>query len=223
MRKAILAMAATSCVAAISLMCVSPTSARADDMPLIWQPTKNSDTSYSVRLGLRLPTRLETEAGIEMGVDTNGSGGVVDAPMKLWSTVTTQSIQRPAYEMDRSVAFDVDRISGSAGVSLNYDAKHTISRDLDIEHQSSYGVRYDSLDQSWTGLDLTQSVRFAHPPTGTAFVVRATAADTFALAGGGFGLEQKLGDNITLTGNIDQVSASAIPVASINASYNFKW
>ena len=43
-----------------------PGSGFADDKPLIWKPSKTSDTSYSVKLGFKLPTRIETEAGVSM-------------------------------------------------------------------------------------------------------------------------------------------------------------
>src|ERR1041385_1888737 len=67
----------------------------ADDRPLIWSPSKNSDTSYGVRLGLRLPSELQPEAGINLGLDSD-KGAVVNTPVRFWGKVTASSIQTPA-------------------------------------------------------------------------------------------------------------------------------
>lgn len=61
-------------------------SAHAADRPLIWQPVKNSDRSYSVKLGFRLPTELEPEAGFNVGVDAKKDGSM-NTPLRLWGSM----------------------------------------------------------------------------------------------------------------------------------------
>ncbi|TWF49875.1 hypothetical protein [Neorhizobium alkalisoli] len=209
--------------AVLSFMLISASQAFADDKPLIWQPLKNSDTSYAVKLGVKLPVAMEPQAGFVLGVDAQKNGTVVDTPVKFWSSFKAESIQRPAYEMNRKVAFDLDSLAESAGISVNYYEKQIVTPALDLERQSSYELRYDGLSQQWSGFDASQSVKLSRSNTGTAVVVRANTIDNFKIAGAGLGLEQKFGDHITLTGSFDGSTAATDPVASINARYAFTW
>lgn len=196
--------------------------ARADDRPLIWLPTKNSATSYAARVGVRLPVEYQPKVGIDLGMDTNKGGGVVDTPVKFWTSVKMGSIDRPAYEMNRDIGIDIDGNAGSAAVSISSQVKAIASATFDIERDSAYSLHYDGPTQEWTGLDTSQSLRFSRTGTGTAFILQASATDSFKSAGAGIGLEQKLGDHITLTGSYNR-STNADPVASINANYAWKW
>jgi hypothetical protein len=202
---------------------VFPATALAADRPLIWQPAKNSDTSYSVKLGMKLPTQLQPEAGLDVGLDTSKEGAVVKTPVKFWSGFTAKEIQRPAYEMNRGVGLEVDGNARSAAISMNYYEKRIATPIVDVERQSSYALRYDSRAQHWSGVDVTQSVKVSRSATGTAFVMRASGGDSFKVVGAGLGLEQKLGEHITLAGSVDRSSAASQAVASVNASYNFRW
>lgn len=207
--------------ATIGLLTAQPVFA--DDKPLIWQPSKNSDTSYSVRLGLKLPTRLEPEAGVSMGVDTTKSGTPVDTPVKFWSNFTATKIQTPAYQANRNVGFDIDGNNGSAGITMNYYEKHIATPTIDIERQASYGVHYDGTASEWGGIDTSQSVRLSHAPSRTAVVARASGSNGFKVVGAGIGVEKNFGRNLTIGGALDQTSDSPDPVASVKARYSFKW
>ena len=202
---------------------ILPSGALAADRPLIWQPAKNSDTSYSVKLGMKLPTELQPEAGFDVGLDTSKEGAVVNTPVKFWSGITAQAIKRPAYQMHRGVGLEVDGNSRSAAVSVNYYEKRIATPVVDVERESSYALRYDSRAQHWSGVDVTQSVKLSRSATGTAFVVRASGGDSFKVVGAGLGLEQKLGEHITLAGSLDRSSDASQPVASVNARYNYRW
>jgi hypothetical protein len=209
--------------AAVIATVLSTAHSYADDKPLIWQPIKTSDTSYSVKLGLKLPTELEPEAGFDMGVDATQGGAVVNTPLKFWSSLKAQSIQRPAYEMNREIGFDVDGNAGDAAITMNYYEKHIATPMIDVERQGSYAVRYDGTSQQWVGVDVTQSVKVSRTASGTAVIVRASGINSFKRAGAGLGLEQKVGDYVTLTGSVDRMSGTGGSTASINASYAFEW
>jgi hypothetical protein len=195
----------------------------AEDKPLIWKPTRNSDTSYSVKLGLKLPTRLETEAGVSMGVDTTTSGTPVDTPIKFWSNFTAEKIQTPAYQLNRGVGVDLDGNTGSAEITMNYYEKEIATPTIDIERRSSYGVRYDGTSGEWCGVDASQSVRLSHGPSRTALVGRASGSNGFRTLGAGVAVEKKLGQSMTVSGALDRTSDGPKPVASVNARYSFRW
>ncbi|MGK6313752.1 hypothetical protein [Neorhizobium sp. DT-125] len=195
----------------------------ADDKPLIWQPSRNSDTSYSVRLGLKLPARLEPEAGVSMGVNTTKSGTPVETPVKFWSSFTATKIQTPAYQANRDVGFDLDGNNGSAAITMNYYEKHIATPTIDIERQSSYAMRYDGTAREWCGIDTSQSVRLSHSPSRTALVARASGSNGFRVVGAGLGVEKNFGRNLTISGALDRTSDSPDPIASVKARYSFKW
>jgi hypothetical protein len=197
--------------------------ARADDMPLIWQPIKNSDTSYSVKLGMRLPVRLEPEAGFNIGVDASKTGEVVETPMKFWSRIKTADTKRPAYQMRRDIGVDLDSVGESAAISMNYYEKQIATPTYNVERQSNYTVRYDGLQGDWLGLEASQSVKLRRPDTGTAFVASANSVNSFESFGASLGVEQQLGKNITLSGNLNRSFSDADTVASVNANYSYKW
>lgn len=193
----------------------------AGDRPLIWQPTKNSDTSYSVKLGMQLPTRIEAEAGISLGVNTTKSGAPIDTPVRFWSNFITEKMKTSASEMRRGVGVDLDGHTGSAAISMNYYEREIATPSLDIERNSSYTMRYDGVSGEWTGIDASQSVRLSHGSTGTALIGRANAGN--GVAGAGIGLEQRIGEYMTVTGSLDRSTDASDPVASVNARYSFTW
>ncbi len=198
-------------------------SSRADERPLIWQPIKNSDTSYSVKLGLRLPVRLETEAGFNVGVDSSKTGEVVNTPLKFWSRIKTADRKRPAYQMSRDIGINMDGNAGSAAITMNYYEKQIATPEFNLERQATYVVRYDGAQKDWTGLDASQSIKLRQRETGTAFVAVANGTANFSAVAASFGFEQPLGENITLSGNVNRNFTDATTMSSVNARYSYKW
>jgi hypothetical protein len=196
---------------------------RADERPLIWQPIKNSDTSYAVKLGLRLPVRLETEAGFNFGVDSSKAGEVVNTPLKFWSRIKTADTKRPAYQMSRDIGINMDGIAGSAAITMNYYEKQIATPTFNLERQATYAVRYDGAQKDWTGLDASQSIKLRQRETRTAFVAVANGTANFSAIGASFGIEQPVGQNITLSGQVNRNFTDATTVSSVNARYSYKW
>jgi hypothetical protein len=199
--------------------------ARADERPLIWQPIKNSDTSYAVKLGLRISSPLEPQAGFDLGVDASKAGAVLDTPLRFWTSVKTADEKRPGYQMRRDIGVNYDGIAGSAAISMNYYEKQIATPAYNLEHQSTYALRYDGLQGDWTGIEASQSLKLRRHETGTAFIASANSAESFSTFGAGLGLEQQLGKNITVSGNLNRsfTDPGADTIASVNASYNYKW
>jgi hypothetical protein len=196
---------------------------RADERPLIWQPIKNSDTSYAVKLGLRLPVRLETEAGFNFGVDSSKAGEVVNTPLKFWSRIKTADTKRPAYQMSRDIGINMDGIAGSAAITMNYYEKQIATPTFNLERQATYAVRYDGAQKDWTGLDASQSIKLRQRETRTAFVAVANGTANFSTIGASFGIEQPVGQNITLSGQVNRNFTDATTVSSVNARYSYSW
>ncbi len=212
--------AAATAVLIAAAMC-SPS--HAEDRPLIWQPIKNSDTSYSVKLGMKLPMRLEPQAGFNVGVNASETGKVVDTPLRFWTSIKAADAKRPAYQMTRDIGVDMDGRAGSAAISMNYYEKHIATPAINIERQANYAVRYDGVSKDWTGLDASQSIKLRRRETGTAFIATASSAGSFTTVGASVGIEQQLGDNITVSGQVNRSFTDANTVSSLNARYSYRW
>jgi hypothetical protein len=211
--------------AAIAVLAVAVTSGtgHADERPLIWQPIKNSDTSYSVKLGLKLPTRLEPQAGFDVGMNATKGGKVVDTPLRFWSSIKTDSTTQPGYQMSRDIGVNIDGTVGNAAISMNYFEKQIATPSINIEHRSRYAVRYDGIERDWLGLDASQSVKLRRHETGTAFIASANSADSFSVLGASVGLEQALGQHITLSGNVNRNFTEDATTTRVNANYSYRW
>ncbi len=193
----------------------------ADERPLIWTPTKNSDTSYGVKLGLRLPNELQPEAGINFGLDSQ-KNAVVNTPVRFWGKVTASSIQTPAYQLNRDIRVNLDAVTGSSGARVIMSEKRIASEALDVEVNRQYGMRYDGAASNWIG-EASQSVKVSRAATGTAVILQGKALDTFRELGAGIAVEQKISERLSLNGSIEQTTASAGPTSNISARYTFKW
>ena len=193
----------------------------ADERPLIWTPTKNSDTSYGVKLGLRLPNELQPEAGINFGLDSQ-KNAVVNTPVKFWGKVTASSIQTPAYQLNRDIRINLDAVTGSSGARVIMSEKRIASEALDIEVNRQYGMRYDGAASNWIG-EASQSVKVSRASSGTAVILQAKALDTFRELGAGIAVEQKISARLSLNGSIEQTTAATEPTSNISARYTFKW
>lgn len=207
----------------VLLIALTSGTGRADERPLIWQPIKNSDTSYAIKLGLRLPVRLETEAGFNVGVDSSKTGEVLNTPLKFWSRIKTEDRKQPAYRANRDIGIVMDGNAGSAAISMNYYEKQIATPTFNVERQATYVVRYDGAQKDWTGLDTSQSFKLRQRETGTAFVAIANGTANFSAIGASFGIEQPLGENITLSGNVNRNFTDATTISSVNARYSYQW
>lgn len=210
-------------ISGVSLAVLFSSASWADERPLIWQPIKNSDTSYSVKLGLRLPVRLETEAGFNVGVDSSKTGEVLNTPLKFWSRIKTADTKRPAYRMSRDIRVNMDGNAGNAAISMNYYEKQIATPTFNMEREAVYVVRYDGAQKNWTGLDTSQTIKLRQRETGTAFVAVANGSANFSAVGASFGIEQPVGENITLSGHVNRNFTDAVTVSTVNARYSYKW
>lgn len=199
-------------------------SAFADERPLIWQPQKASDRSYSVKLGLTLPTRLEPQAGIDMGMSASRNGAVVNAPVKVWGNMKMRTVQRPAYASSSAVDFSLDALHGSGAITMNYYDKRIATPVVDVERRSSYSMRYDGVARQWQGVEATQSLHISRTGNrGTALVIKASATDNFRALSTGVGLEQRLSEHMTIRGSVDRSFSAPSPTLNLGANYRLTW
>ncbi|MBB3946891.1 hypothetical protein GGQ73_002855 [Rhizobium skierniewicense] len=194
----------------------------AQERGLIWAPAKNSDTSYSARIGAKLPTETPIRGGLEMGVNASDGGALVDTPVKFWGTVTLLSSNLPGAKIAGDIGVLMNALTGSSSWTMTTSQKRIATPELDLESNRNMTVRYDGTAQQWSGLDVSQSLRLTRSATGTAFVLTGASRDTFDDFTSTVGLEQKLGENLTVSGNLDQGYEDRFR-PSVSARYNIRW
>lgn len=195
----------------------------ADERPLIWQPARNSDTSYTARIGARMPTSFSPAAGVELGMVTSDSGALVDMPMAAWSDVTLREDATAASTTSRAAGARFEPRRGNASLTLNYYEKYIATPAIDIERRNAYSVRYDGSDARWKGMEASQSIRVSQVRSGTSAFVKASAADGFEAISLNVGLEQKLGENFSFTASARRRSHADERSVAMRANYSFRW
>lgn len=194
----------------------------AQERGLIWSPAKNSDQSYSARIGAKLPVETPIRAGLEMGMVGSEGGALVDTPVKLWGNITLLSSNLPGAKIASDVAVLMNALTGSSAWTVTTSQKRIATADLDLEANRNMTIRYDGTAQQWSGLDVSQSLRLTRSQTGTAFVLTGATRDTFDEFESSVAVEQKFGKNFTVTGQINQNDEDRFR-PSVNARYSIRW
>lgn len=204
------------------IITVSAGIVHADENGLIWSPVKNSDQSYTTRIGAKIPTAVPIRAGLEMGLNASKGGDLVDTPVRLWGTVTLLAEKLPGVTLARDVGVLMNAITGSGNISVTSSQKRIATPELDFEANRNVTLRYDGTAQQWSGMDVSQSLRLTRSQTGTAFVLTGASRDTFNEFSTGVALEQKLGENLTVRGTLDQGYEDHFR-PGFSARYSIKW
>lgn len=199
-----------------------PVEVKAQERGLIWAPAKNSDRSYSARVGAKLPTETPIRAGFEMGMNASETGAVVDTPVRLWGNVTILSANLPGVKVAGDIGVMMNAITGSGAWTMTTSQKRIATPDFDLESNRNVTMRYDGTAQQWSGLDVSQSLRLTRSSTGTAFILTGASRDTFDEFSSSVALEQKLGKHLTVTGRLNQGYEDHFR-PSVNARYSIRW
>ncbi|UHS62873.1 hypothetical protein HRR99_07955 [Agrobacterium vaccinii] len=208
-------------IAALAVI-LSAGTVHAQERGLIWSPAKNSDQSYSARVGAKLPIQTPVRAGLEMGMNASEGGALVDTPVKFWGNVTLLSSNVPGAKVAGDIAVLMNALTGSSAWTMTTTQKRIATPELDVEANRNMTVRYDGTAQQWSGLDVSQSIRLTRSETGTAFVLTGASRETFDEFTSSVALEQKFGENLTVTGKLNQGYEDRFR-PSVNARYQIRW
>lgn len=207
---------------AVNFILATTCAARADDKPLIWSPSKLSDTAYTARIGLRLPDYAFASVGAELGVNSPTVGGPVTTPVNLWANVKMQSVKTPAYQLNRQLNIRLDTIDSQFQAEMTSTRREIVNEDLDLEFRRDIIVNYDKALGAWSDVTASQTVRLSSPITGSAIAISANSNDNFSHIGSALSLEQRLGKRIRVSGGLSQQNGES-PVPRFNARYNIHW
>lgn len=196
--------------------------AEAADSLLIWNPVKNSDTSYAARLGFRVPGWTFASAGVELGMNAASLGGPFALPVNVWGKLTAQSLQRPAEQFRRDIDVRMNAETGSGAAQLNDRRQLILTGDLDLSLSRHIALSYDAPGDTWSGLEVQQSLKLSSRETATSFAVRARAVQDFRRLGAGLTVEQGLGSGLRLSGELARTTDDAT-VKCVNLRYQMRW
>jgi hypothetical protein len=116
----------------------------------------------------------------------------------------------------------MNALTGSGSVTVTSSQKRIVTPELDVETNRNFTVRYDGSARQWGGVNVSQSLRLTRSETGTSFVLTGNSKDTFSEFSSDVALEQRLGDNITVTGTLRQGYEDHFRPA-ISARYKISW
>lgn len=188
---------------------------------LIWAPKKISDRAYSARIGMRLPVDSKVEAGLEVGMTASSTNALVDTPVRFWTDVNIGSGKSPASSYDRNLGVVMNALNGNVAFRLARTTRYIATPSLDLETSRDVLVRYEGHNGSWRVPDVNQTLKLDRKESGTAIFVRAAGTEAFSTFAASTGIEQKLGDSITLSGAVQHGNNGN--TGSVNARYNIRW
>lgn len=195
---------------------VASSPATAQERALIWQPSRLGENAYSVRLGMALPEETGTKAGLDLGMRATEGGAVQEVPTRVWSSWSREA----GDTVRRDVDMDFNVVTGSGTVKLSTTRKWIATPSLDVELLQAYSSAYDGALSGWNGVNTSHSVRLA-TSGGTMFTLRGVTSENLEAVRTGFGVQQKLGSHMTLSGDLDH--ADDVTNTRFTARYSMKW
>lgn len=206
-------------VLAAFLMPVVSVPAAADDRPLIWEFSKQSDTSYSARVGSSLPRAPEASIGTEIRM-RGPDPAVFDDPVSLWAALQLAERGEPAEGRSTRLNARMDGRSGRRSVSMDNSVAHRFGG-LDAELRQHVTVFQDSASSRKARMRTTQSVRLSSPATRTTVTVRASRTDDETWRTG-LTVDQDLRRSVRVSASVDNPGRDN-RVGRISARYRYSW
>lgn len=193
--------------------------AAAEERPLIWEFTKDSDTNYLARIGSRLPTRHGTSLGADVrmrGPDPQRFGN----PVSIWISTHLAARERP----DRRQALDVNaRLNGAHGtgnVSVrNHLVRHWALVEAEVNHELS--VEFRPAEERRRYVRQSQEVILKAPRTRTELHLRNARADAGQWRTSIF-VTQKLRERVELTATLEEPGRENAK-SRFAARYHYQW
>jgi hypothetical protein len=206
-------------VLAAFLMPVISVPATADDRPLIWEFSKQSDTSYSARAGSSLPRAPEASIGTEIRM-RGPDPAAFDDPVSLWATLQLAERGDPVEGRSTRLNARMDGRSGRRSVSMDNSVAHRFGR-LNAELRQHITVFQEPASSRKARMRTTQSVRLSSPATRTTVTVRAsrTNDETWNTS---LAVDQDLRRSVRVSASIDNPGRHS-RAGRITARYRYSW
>lgn len=193
--------------------------AAAGDRPLIWEFSKQSDTSYSARVGSTLPHAPEASIGTEIRV-RGPNPAVFGDPVSLWAALQLAEQGEPAEGRSTRLNARMDGRSGRRSVSMDNSVAHRFGR-LNAELRQHITVFQEPASKRKARIRTTQSVRLSSPATRTTVTVRAsrTNDETWNTS---LVVDQDLRKSVRVSASVDNPGRHS-RAGRISARYRYSW
>lgn len=193
--------------------------ANAGDRPLIWEFSKQSDTSYSARVGSSLPHVPEASIGADVRM-RGPNPAVFDDPVSLWADLQLAERRKPQAKRSAHLNARIDGRSGRRSVSLDNTVSRRLQR-LDAELSQRVTVFQEPAGDRKTRLRASQSVRLSSPATRTAVTAQASRSDSESWQTS-IAVEQYLRKSIRLSASVEN-PGTANRAGRLGARYRYNW
>lgn len=195
--------------------------ARADDRPLIWEPSRIGENSVSLKTGVRLPEMLTPTIGVVTQVNATDTGAVTSAPVAVWGSVVLATGSARASSSSKKVDFNVD--ADSTNVKIRYVEQNGWIENPDLNVVSSRSATYRSKPGTDHKAQATQSIKLEFPSDKVSFGASGTV---YAYSGSvGFvkalSMDKQLAPKVDLTASVSQNDTK--PAAQLKIGYSTKW
>ncbi|MEO9338050.1 hypothetical protein ABFT80_11460 [Mesorhizobium sp. SB112] len=202
-----------------------PVANASDQRGVIWSPSRVSDSAYQMRMGSRLPTRLETSAGTDVGFvgeDSRNGGVAPGSRVNFWGSVKLPAAKRKAVSTGAVVNMRMNPASGRRSLSFSNTGKWDITPEWAAEIQDNYSVDFDCCGTDKLNSRTSKSVRISSKTTGTSVVARGSRTGTDSHWHTNVGLEQRISGNLKLRANLNDL-ASDNGTQTLRAAYSHRW
>ncbi len=210
-------------LAAALACCLGPflllSGANAGDRPLIWEFSKQSDTSYSARLGSSLPRVPEASIGADIRM-RGPNPAVFHDPVSLWADLQLAERSKPRAKRSAHLNARIDGRSGRRSVSLDNSVTRRLQR-LDAELSQRVTVFQEPAGNHKARLRASQSVRLSSPATRTTVTARASRSDSESWQTS-IAVEKYLRESIRLSASVENPGTSS-RAGRLGARYRYDW
>lgn len=193
--------------------------ADAGDRPLIWEFSKQSDTSYSARVGSSLPHVPEASVGADVRM-RGPDPAVFGDPVSLWADLRLAEQSKPRVKRATHLKARIDGRSGKRSVSLDNSVTRRLHT-LDTEFRQNLSVFQEAASNRNTRLRASQSVKLSSPATRTAVTARASRTDGESWQTS-IALEQELRKSIRLAASVEN-PGTRNRAGRVSARYRYSW
>lgn len=205
--------------ALIALSFLGAAPATANDRPLIWEVSKNSEISYSARLGSRLPTARDSRLGAEFrmrGPDPRRYGN----PLAIWASYHLAERYDPTHIRATRIDAWVDGNNGQRRLTLDNSFRFT-SPKFDTELRQELIASQNPGETRKGNLRQFQSVRVVSAKTRSEIVLTASRRNSQRWATS-VKLTQPVLDTWNFSAEMRRQS-DAKTTGRFHAAYNYSW
>lgn len=205
-------------IAALAILPQTP-EAGAQERPLIWEFARNAPTSYTARLGSRLPVGADAGMGAEIGV--RGPDLMTSRqPVTWWAMLKTEGTELRGTTRTTRIDLRASRFAGRRTLSVNNVLAGRLGA-LDTQLVHNLALDHDPTGSGKVDIRTTRSIRLSSLRTGGVLVARASRTHQTQWVTS-IGFEQPFRDAVRFSATVEHPGPHDWR-GRLGASYSRRW